>query len=353
MVAAAMTAMGDGEVVLIVDHAGVGYLAAAAERVRPELLSVFATTGLGPIRLALTRERCEELGFALTSETGRDSTVASVDAADLDGDASTGLARSRTIEIASDPARGRSEIVEGGQVNVAMACAEGVLGRARPAEAAVDLARLAGCFPAAIVGTALGGDGSIAGADELAWLARRHRLPTVAIEDLVAYRWRFDAVLEQAVEVRLPTGFGEFRVVAFPPLIGDSPHLALVRGEIAGHDPLLSVHRECRLGNALRSVGCDCRRRLESALGRLGREPRGLLLHLAREFEGAEPGLGFGHLGDDQDLDDGPSRSDGLVAQILTSLGVGSVRLMDPGQGEASSLRRFGVRVAGARLGRV
>ncbi len=351
-VAAAIAAIADGETVLILDPAGGGHLAVAGDRVEAAHLALMAEAGRGPLGLALSAERCGELGLEPRSRAGsspRRRTIASIDAAAGLGSGSSAGDRARTIRVAADPAYGRADVVEGGHVNVVMVAPRGVIARPEAAEAAVDLARQGGRRPAAAICTVLGPDGSIAGRAELQWLARRHRLQSVEIPDLLAYRWCFDLVLEREAEVAMPTAFGEFRLIAFGPLEGKVPHLALVRGEPGGLTGVpLAVQRECRVGNALRSRRCACRRRLESAMRRIGGSQRGVLLHLADEEHEADGSLAgsLRHLAGAEcsyraeELD---ARRGGVVKQMLVSLGVRSVTLLDDGVGAEACLRRLGV----------
>jgi 3,4-dihydroxy 2-butanone 4-phosphate synthase/GTP cyclohydrolase II len=349
-VAAAIAAVAAGDTVLIEDDGG-GHLAVAADRVQAGHLAFMARDGRGPLSLALGAQRCAELGLeppARPEGSPPVRTIASIDAADGMESGNTAAGWAHTARVAADPERGREDILEGGHVGVVVAAKRGVMMRPEAAEAAVDLARLGSCYPAAVICPVLVG-GSMATGGELSWLARRDRLRRVKVSDLLAYRWRFDRVLERDTEISLPTAFGDFRLVAFHPLEGMAPHLALLRGEVAGAEGVpLSIQRECRVGNALRSRRCGCRQNLETEMGRLGRSPRGILLHLSHEAPSGEDFRvgSLRHLNRtpcDSGEELGPRRS-GMAAQMLSALGVASVSLLGAAGGEVR-LREFGVEV--------
>lgn len=353
-VAAAIAAVADGDAVLIEDDGG-GHLAVAADRVEAGHLAFMARDGRGPLSLALGAQRCAELGLeppARPEGSPPVRTIASIDAADGMESGNTAAGWAHTARVAADPARGREDILEGGHVGVVVAAKRGVMIRPEAAEAAVDLARLGGRSPAAVICPVLGVEGSMATGAELSWLARRDRLRRVDVSDLLAYRWRFDRVLERDTEIALPTAFGDFRLVAFHPLEGMAPHVALLRGEVAGAAGVpLSIQRECRAGNALRSRRCGCRQNLETEMERLGRSPRGILLHLSQE---APPGEDF-RVGSLRHLNRAPCESgeeldprrSGMATQMLAALGVASVSLLGASGGEVR-LREFGVEVVGS-----
>jgi 3,4-dihydroxy 2-butanone 4-phosphate synthase/GTP cyclohydrolase II len=362
-IGAAIAAVARGEMVLIVGGDG-SHLAMAADHVAAEDVAFMGEVGRGPLSLVLSPERCAALRLGWSSPVAEDSararTIASVDARSGLTTGASAVDRARTIRVAADPAHGPDEVEEGGHVNVSMAAPNGIMARAEAADAVVDLARLAGRCPAGLVCMVLTAAGAVASRTEAEHLASRHGIPIVEPADLIMHRWRFDTLIEPATEARLPTGFGEFRLIAFGPLAGEAPHLALVRGEIAGdEDVLLRVQRECQVGNALRSSRCDCRRRLESALEQIGRAERGVLLHIADEAcdSGGTLPRSFRHLDDAGGSCRGAIgeadtpctlEETGVVVQILNQLGVRSVRLLAGRRDEAGDLRRLGVDVVGS-----
>ncbi|HEY3019329.1 MAG TPA: 3,4-dihydroxy-2-butanone-4-phosphate synthase, partial [Solirubrobacteraceae bacterium] len=283
-----------GKMVVVVDdedRENEGDLVMAAQFVTPDAINFMATHARGWICLALTPERCDELGlelmaaknetphqtpFTLTIEA-REGVTTGISAAD----------RAHTMQIAIDPLKGAEDIVVGGHVNPLKARSGGVLERTGHTEASVDLARLAGLIPAGVICEVMNEDGSMARADDLAAYCHKHGLKMITIADLIAYRRRHDKLVERVVSTKLPTGFGDFVAVGYRSLIDDKHHVALVKGDVAGkEDVLVRVHSECLTGDVFHSLRCDCGEQLESALAMIEREGEGVLLYLAQEGRG-------------------------------------------------------------------
>jgi 3,4-dihydroxy 2-butanone 4-phosphate synthase / GTP cyclohydrolase II len=353
-----------GRMVVVVDdedRENEGDLVMAAEFVTADAINFMATHARGWICLALTPERCDELGlelmtaknetphqtpFTVTIEA-REGVTTGISAAD----------RAHTVRVAVDPAKGEDDIVKGGHVNPLKAKPGGVLERTGHTEASVDLARLAGVAPAGLICEIMNEDGSMARVGELQAYCFKHGLKLVTIADLIAYRRRHDKLVERVVATRLPTAFGEFDAVGYRSLIDDKHHVALVKGDVAGaEDVLVRVHSECLTGDVFHSLRCDCGEQLESALALIEQEGRGVLLYLAQEGRGIgllnklrayklqEEGLDTVdanlRLGLPADL-----RDYGIGAQILADLGLTSIRILTNNPKKIRGLEGYGLSV--------
>src|SRR3954468_14889163 len=361
----ALEDIAEGKMIVVVDdedRENEGDLVMAAEHVTPDAINFMATHARGWICLALSPERCDELGLELMSaknETphqtpftvtieAREGVTTGISAAD----------RAHTMQVAVDPAKGPDDIVVGGHVNPLKARAGGVLERTGHTEASVDLARLAGARPAGVICEVMNEDGSMARADDLTAYCHKHRLKMITIADLIAYRRRHDKLVERVVDTSLPTGFGDFVAVGYRSLVADKPHVALVKGEVAGHeDVLVRVHSECLTGDVFHSLRCDCGEQLESALAMIETEGRGVLLYLAQEGRGIgllnklkaynlqDCGLVTVNanlkLGLPADL-----RDYGIGAQILVDLGLSSIRILTNNPKKIRGLEGYGLSVS-------
>jgi 3,4-dihydroxy 2-butanone 4-phosphate synthase/GTP cyclohydrolase II len=360
----AIAAVGRGEIVVVVDdedRENEGDLTMAADRVTPEAVNFMARYGRGLICLTLTEAKCRQLNLPQMVANNRSplgtSFTISIEAAE---GVTTGISaadRARTIAVAVDPKTSPRDLVQPGHVFPLKAKSGGVLERTGQTEAAVDLARLAGLTPAGVICEIMNDDGTMARVPDLERYCARHGLKMITVADLIAYRRRHDKLVERVVTTRLPTAFGEFDVVGYRSLVDDKHHVAMVKGEVDGQkDVLVRVHSECLTGDVFHSLRCDCGEQLESALAMIEHEGQGVLLYLAQE------GRGIGLLNklkayklQDTGLDTVDAnlelglpvdlRDYGIGAQILSDLGLSSIRILTNNPKKIRGLEGYGLSV--------
>ena len=340
----AIEAIGEGRMVVVVDRAGpgsLGLVVMSAQHADAESLRSLHAVAGGSVYLALPDERCEALGLDLAAERDdsfmrppRTMTIAArhgvVFGVSLEEHA-------RTISVAIDPATGPSDIVIGGHVHPLRARPGGVLERAGWTEAGIDLGRLAGVNPSAMLAEILREDGTQPQGDELVAFADERGLPVVTIGELIAYRRMTDRLVRRIVEAELPTPSGTYLAVGYMGLLDRREHLALVRGDVAGRaDVPVYVHLACWEGDVFGSTRCTCRARLDAAMRAIADAGRGVIVHLAR---------------DDQDphaprVDEARVRDFGVGAQILADLGLTSLRVLSDNERALPGLEGFGLSVA-------
>jgi 3,4-dihydroxy 2-butanone 4-phosphate synthase/GTP cyclohydrolase II len=341
------------------DPSNEGDLTIAAQFATPQAVNYLVTHARALVCLCMTEARCDELGLSLMNDRGTTrlaaSSLVSIEARE---GVTTGISaqdRSRTILTAIDPAKGARDLVQPGHVLPFRALQGGVLQRAGRAEAAVDLARLAGLMPAGVICAVMNDDGTMARVADLVELCRRHELKLVTIADLIEYRRRTEQLVERVTSVRLPTVYGEFACVCFRERLTGRLHLALVHGEVAGAaDVLVRVHSECLAGDVFHSLRCDCGEQLEIALHRLAREEHGVLVYLSQEGRGV--GLLASLSASDRAEDGGASVTladahaegeYGIGSQILADLGLSTIRLLTDNPKRIAAIEGFGLRVVG------
>lgn len=342
------------------DRENEGDLTVAASAITPEIINFMATWGRGLICLALDAERADYLQLPLMSprNTSRFGT-AFCESIDAREGVSTGISaadRALTIRVAVDRAAKPQDLARPGHVFPLRAREGGVLVRAGQTEAAVDLARLAGLPPAGVICEIMNDDGSMARVPQLEEFCRRHSLKMVSVASLIRYRLEHERLVRRVAEGRLETEFGPFHTVAYASSIDPEMHLALVRGELAGAERVLvRMHARCAYGDVFGSTQCECHRLVETSLARIARESCGVLVYLhhtglgiriEKDPEGhsrlSSHGREFMHY----KTADGQRQlqyESGLGAQILSDLGLHTIRLLTNHPRKIVGLEAFGI----------
>lgn len=354
-----------GKVIIVVDdedRENEGDFITTANNATPEVINFMATHGRGLICAAITEERCNELGLEMmvSKNTSQNATAFTVSIDLLGYGCSTGISasdRSKTIQALIDPKTKPEEFGKPGHIFPLKAKTGGVLRRAGHTEATIDLARLSGSAPAGALVEIMNEDGTMARLPELIEIAKKLNLKIISIEELIAYRIKNESIITKDVQVKMPTKWGDFELIAYRQTTNDQEHLALIKGEWDKDESILvRVHSSCLTGDVFGSCRCDCGPQLQKAMEIIEKEGKGVILYMNQEGRGigllnklkayklqeegrdtveANEELGF-------KMDE---RDYGVGAQILRDLGLRKIRLMSNNPKKRAGLIGYGLEI--------
>lgn len=361
----ALAAFRAGQMIIVVDdedRENEGDLTIAAEKVTPEVINFMAKYGRGLVCLSMLPERLDELEVPLmvAQNTSRFETAFCIPI-EARGRTTTGISaadRAATVMTAIDPATTPHDLLRPGHMFPLRARSGGVMERAGQTEAAVDLARIAGLYPAGVICEIMNEDGTMARMPELVKFAKKHGLLIITIADLIKYRIATESLVKRVATAKLPTDFGDFKMHVFVNQLDKKEHVALVTGDISsGKDVLVRVHSSCLTGDVLHSVRCDCGEQLDAAMKLIADEGRGILLYLNQEgrgiglankirayelqdegFDTVEANERLGFKADQRDY--------GMGVQMLRELGVKSMRLLSNNPRKLVGIEGYGLSVS-------
>ena len=355
----------EGKFLIVVDdedRENEGDFIIAAEKITPEKVNFMLKNGRGVLCAPITEERCQELelDMQVANNTSLLGTPFTITVDKLGGNCTTGVSmfdRAETILALADPKTKPSDLGRPGHINPLRARSRGVLRRAGHTEAAVDLARLAGLYPAGALIEIINEDGTMARLPQLIEVAKKFDIKIICIKDLISYRLKTESIVENGVEVDLPTQYGHFRLIPFRQKSNGLEHIALIKGKFEPDEPnLVRVHSSCATGDIFGSMRCECGEQLHKAMQRIEKEGKGVIVYLNQEGRGiglmekmkayklqedgldtVDANLHLGHQADERDY--------GVGAQILRHLGVTKMRLMTNNPVKRVGLEAYGLTV--------
>ena len=355
----------EGKFLIVVDdedRENEGDFIVAAEKITPEKVNFMMTYGRGVLCAPITEERCQELDLDMqvARNTSMLETPFTVTVDKLGGGCTTGVSmfdRAETIRALADTQTKPSDLGRPGHVNPLRARSRGVLRRAGHTEAAVDLARLAGLYPAGSLIEIINEDGTMARLPQLVEVAKKFDIKIICIKDLIAYRLKTESIVDKGVEVDMPTQYGHFHLIPFRQKSNGLEHIALIKGDISGEEPVLvRVHSSCATGDIFGSMRCECGEQLHKAMQMIEKEGRGAIVYLNQEGRGiglmdkmkayklqeegldtVDANLHLGHQADERDY--------GVGAQILKHIGITKMRLMTNNPIKRVGLEAYGLTI--------